>query len=63
MALIEEHLDTPPNTGSSQMMVRKRNGDLEPVNLDKIVKAVERSSEGLSRLTLYESLLELSRAL
>ncbi|MEC9035069.1 MAG: ribonucleoside-diphosphate reductase subunit alpha, partial [Actinomycetota bacterium] len=48
MALIEEHLDTPPNTGSSQMMVRKRNGDLEPVNLDKIVKAVERSSEGLS---------------
>ena len=48
MALIEEHLDTPPNTGSAQMMVRKRNGDLEPVNLDKIVKAVERSSEGLS---------------
>ena len=48
MALIEEHLDPPKNTESPQMMVRKRNGDLEPVDLNKIVKAVERSAEGLS---------------
>ncbi len=46
MALTEETQDTA--TGTTQMMVRKRNGDLEPVDLNKIVRAVERSAEGLS---------------
>lgn len=35
---------------STQMRVRKRNGDLEPVNLDKIVKAVSRCCDGLPRV-------------
>ncbi len=30
------------------MMVRKRNGDLEPVSVDKIIRAVERCSVGLT---------------
>ncbi|MEE3116242.1 MAG: ribonucleoside-diphosphate reductase subunit alpha [Actinomycetota bacterium] len=30
------------------MMVRKRNGDLEPVDLNKIVRAIHRCAEGLS---------------
>lgn len=34
----------------TQMRVRKRNGDLEPVNLDKIVKAVSRCCRGLRRV-------------
>ena len=46
MALTEETQDTA--TGTTQMMVRKRNGDLELVDLNKIVRAVERSAEGLS---------------
>jgi len=37
----------PPGNGSN-MRVRKRSGDLELVDLNKIVKAVERSCEGLS---------------
>jgi ribonucleoside-diphosphate reductase alpha chain len=39
---------TPPV--STQMRVRKRNGDQEPVNLDKIVRAVSRCCRGLSRV-------------
>ena len=35
-------------TASHDMQVRKRNGKLEPVDVTKIVKAVERSSEGLT---------------
>src|SRR5690606_25678786 len=35
---------------STQMRVRKRNGDLESVNLDKIVKAVSRGCDGLPRV-------------
>ena len=37
--------DTP--TGSS-MQVRKRDGSAEPVDVNKIVKAVQRCSDGLS---------------
>jgi ribonucleoside-diphosphate reductase alpha chain len=38
------HAETP----STSMRVRKRNGSLEPVSVDKIIRAVERSSVGLS---------------
>ena len=54
MALTEDHalstegLDEAPAIGGSQMMVRKRNGDLEPVDLNKIVRAIHRCAEGLS---------------
>jgi len=37
--------ETPP-----QMQVRKRNGSREPVDVNKIVKAVQRSSHGLSHI-------------
>ena len=54
MALTEDHalssegLDEAPAPNGSQMMVRKRNGDLEPVDLNKIVRAIHRCAEGLS---------------
>ena len=54
MALTEDHalssegLDGAPALSGSQMMVRKRNGDLEPVDLNKIVRAIHRCAEGLS---------------
>src|SRR5690606_1330560 len=35
---------------SSPMRVQKRNGDYEPVNLDKIVRAVGRCADGLDRV-------------
>jgi ribonucleoside-diphosphate reductase alpha chain len=41
-------LDEAPAIGGSQMMVRKRNGDLEPVDVNKIVRAVERCAAGLA---------------
>ena len=41
-------LDEEPTLGGSQMMVRKRNGDLEPVDVNKIVRAVERCAAGLA---------------
>ena len=49
MALTEDRvggtdLDT---SGSTTMRVRKRNGDLEPVDVNKIVRAVERCADGL----------------
>jgi ribonucleoside-diphosphate reductase alpha chain len=37
----------PAATHHSQMQVRKRNGSLEPADVNKIVRAVERCSEGL----------------
>ena len=37
----------PPTAGRPQMQVRKRNGDLEPVDVGKIVRAVERVSGDL----------------
>ena len=47
-ALSSEALDEAPALRGSQMMVRKRNGDLEPVDLNKIVRAIHRCAEGLS---------------
>ena len=35
------------SSNGSQMQVRKRNGSVEPANVDKIVRAVERCCEGL----------------
>lgn len=37
-----------PRTASTGMRVRKRNGDSEPVDVNKIVRAVSRCAEGLS---------------
>src|SRR5579864_2036045 len=49
LALIPElipgvHAETPPTS----MRVRKRNGSYEPVSVEKIIRAVERCSVGLS---------------
>ncbi len=49
MALTEDRIsgvDAEP-TGATPMRVRKRNGDLEPVDVNKIVKAVERRALSL----------------
>jgi ribonucleoside-diphosphate reductase alpha chain len=40
-------LDDPPAPRRTSMQVRKRNGDLEPVDVNKIVRAVDRWSAGL----------------
>src|SRR5260370_34926608 len=37
----------PGPVNSSQMQVRKRNGSLDPADVNKIVRAVERCCEGL----------------
>jgi ribonucleoside-diphosphate reductase alpha chain len=37
----------PASTHHSQMQVRKRNGSLEPADVNKIVRAIERCSDGL----------------
>src|SRR5713226_7666025 len=37
----------PVSSGASPMQVRKRNGSLEPADVNKIVRAVERSCDGL----------------
>src|SRR5438552_3273517 len=37
----------PVSSNTSQMQVRKRNGSLEPADVNKIVRAVERCCEGL----------------
>ncbi len=43
-----QELDRPDEAvGTSPMQVRKRNADLEPVDLNKIVRAVERAAAGL----------------
>ena len=39
--------DFPLPEAPPQMQVRKRNGGMEPVDVNKIVKAVQRSSHGL----------------
>ena len=56
MALAEDRLDLEeteqarePEFGSA-MKVKKRNGDFEPVDVNKIVRAVERCSVGLDRV-------------
>ena len=38
----------PSSANSSQMQVRKRNGNFEPADVNKIVRAVERCCDGLS---------------
>ncbi|GAB3787738.1 ribonucleoside-diphosphate reductase subunit alpha [Nocardioides ungokensis] len=48
-------IHTPPggadtSTTRAPMVVRKRNGDTEPVDLNKIVRAVERCADGLSHV-------------
>ena len=40
----------PPAEVAPQMQVRKRNGSLEPVDVNKIVRAVERCCHGLSHV-------------
>ncbi len=42
--------DFPLPEAPPQMQVRKRNGTLEPVDVNKIVKAVQRSSHGLAHI-------------
>jgi ribonucleoside-diphosphate reductase alpha chain len=41
---------SPASGTRTQMRVKKRNGSFEPVNLDKIVKAVSRCCNGLERV-------------
>ena len=52
MTMIQDRLtsvaETPPSvTAPTTMQVRKRNGNLEPVDVNKIVNAVARAAEGL----------------
>lgn len=48
MTIIDDRLDaSQPAVTGTNMRVRKRNGDYEPVDVNKIVKAVQRSAEGL----------------
>ena len=52
MTITDDLLDaTTPSTasasGSSTMRVRKRNGDSEAVDVNKIVRAVQRCADGL----------------
>jgi len=46
-ALSSKRLDDSLAMNEPQMMVRKRNGDLELVDVNKIVRAVQRCAEGL----------------
>ena len=49
MTITEGRIEEPgtQSTGTTAMRVRKRNGDLEPVDVNKIVRAVERCAAGL----------------
>ena len=52
MTIIQDRLTTvrdavPAATAQTSMRVRKRNGNLEPVDVNKIVNAVARAAEGL----------------
>ena len=49
MTITEDRIGGPEteSTGATAMRVRKRNGDLEPVDVNKIVRAVERCAAGL----------------
>jgi len=40
----------PARSASARMQVRKRNGDAEPVDVNKIVRAVERCAGGLDEV-------------
>src|SRR5258707_1554310 len=44
---LEPVVPFPVSSTASQMQVRKRNGSLEPADVNKIVRAVERCCEGL----------------
>ena len=46
-AITDSLLAIPSSGNSSQMYVRKRNGSLEPADVNKIVRAVERCCHGL----------------
>ncbi len=49
MAIVEDRIEVPAAPmAATTMRVRKRNGDLEPVDVNKIVRAVSRCAEGLS---------------
>src|SRR5690348_146491 len=50
-----ERRDPPPSPVAphgSSMHVRKRNGQLEPVDVNKIVRAVQRSAGGLAHVDI-----------
>jgi ribonucleoside-diphosphate reductase alpha chain len=49
MAVVEADLQTPPTDAEAtpSMRVRKRDGSLEPVDVNKIVRAVERCATGI----------------
>lgn len=47
---LEPHTADDDADGRSPMRVRKRNGDLEPVDVNKIVRAIERCTDGLDRV-------------
>ena len=49
MTITEDRIGGPDteSTGATAMRVQKRNGDLEPVDVNKIVRAVERCAAGL----------------
>ena len=48
MSLTEMERPAEAAVSTSPMQVRKRNGDLEPVDVNKIVRAVERCAAGLA---------------
>ena len=45
---------------SQNIKIKKRNGRLEEVNLDKVNKCVERASEGLEDVSVSEVVLDAS---
>jgi ribonucleoside-diphosphate reductase alpha chain len=47
MTIIDDRLDGAQTATGTNMRVRKRNGDYEPVDVNKIVRAVQRCAEGL----------------
>ncbi len=46
----ERREERPVGSTGTRMQVRKRNGSLEPVDLNKIVLSIQRPSEGLPRV-------------
>ena len=61
VALLEEIPETVAEPagddaiGNQGMRVRKRNGDLEPVDVNKIVRAVERCAVSYTHLRAHET--------
>jgi ribonucleoside-diphosphate reductase alpha chain len=47
MTILDDRLDGAQTATGTNMRVRKRNGDYEPVDVNKIVRAVQRCSAGL----------------